>query len=190
MKKLLLIPVAILSVVFLSGCSDIPSSAPVNTQGSESKKQENIQKDLVNVVPTPQIKNSTARAAIAKRATIFDDQNKVTYIYLVNYGKVMAFYAVDGQAVNLRSYLTPMENIVDATGKLCDGTGYGNCSGGDGDAGYMVSAPDVDGTYGENSEGIFFFTTEGAYVEWKGDYMVSDQPLKLTTQPELVREIK
>ena len=38
--------------------------------------------------------------------------------------------------------------------------------------------------------GIFFFTTEGAYVEWVGDYMMSDQPLKLTTQPELVREIK
>ena len=41
-----------------------------------------------------------------------------------------------------------------------------------------------------NTDGIFFFTTEGAYVEWKGDYMMSDQPLKLTTTPELVREIK
>lgn len=36
----------------------------------------------------------------------------------------------------------------------------------------------------------YIFTTEGAYVEWKGDYMMSDQPLKLTTQPELVRQIK
>jgi hypothetical protein len=54
---------------------------------------------------------------------------------------------------------------------------------------YVVNAPDLDGTYGENVEGIFFFTTEGAYVEWKGEYMMSDQPLKLSTPPELVRQI-
>ena len=36
---------------------------------------------------------------------------------------------------------------------------------------------------------MFFFTTEGAYVEWNGQYVWSDQPLKITQQPELVQEI-
>lgn len=38
-------------------------------------------------------------------------------------------------------------------------------------------------------DGIFFFTTEGAYVEWAGEYMVSDFPLKLSTPPAMVKQI-
>jgi hypothetical protein len=30
---------------------------------------------------------------------------------------------------------------------------------------------------------LFFFTTDGAYVEWMGDYMLCDKPLKLATPP-------
>jgi hypothetical protein len=37
---------------------------------------------------------------------------------------------------------------------------------------------------------VFFFTTDGVYVEWKGEYLYVDEPLKFTTQPELVRTIK
>ena len=103
----------------------------------------------------------------------------------------MVFYSVSGQVVSLRSYLTPMENIVNFNGIPCTTANRSDnsertCTGG----GYIISNPDIDGTYGDNPDGIFFFTTEGAYVEWKGDYMVSDQPLKLSTQPELIREIK
>ncbi|HBI17165.1 MAG TPA: hypothetical protein DDY52_03385 [Candidatus Moranbacteria bacterium] len=188
MKKIILSLVLVVGVLFLAGCSDIEKS----TQGTESKKQEEIQKKLVKTVPTPDIKNSTARKAIAQRAKLFDANDKITYIYLINYGKVMAFYSVKGQPVSLRAYLTPMENIVNNRGVLCTDAARGDntspsCYGGDG---YLVGAPDVDGTYGDTVDGIFFFTTEGAYVEWKGDYMVSDQPLKLTQQPELIREIK
>lgn len=159
------------------------------SQTTESKKQEDIQKRLVKSVPVPEVNNSTTREALARRTKLFDSQNKITYVYLVSFGRVMAFYTVKGQVVSLRSYLTPMENIVNSFGELCSLVGgcYGSQAGA---LGYTVSAPDVDGTYGENTDGIFFFTTEGAYVEWRGDYMVSDQPLKLTTQPELVREVK
>ena len=54
----------------------------------------------------------------------------------------------------------------------------------------MVSSPDIDGSYGTNGYAIFFFTTDDIYVEWRGDYMLVDQPLKLTQPPELIREIK
>lgn len=179
MKKLLLLAVVLVSGLFLTGCEYTSS------QATESNKQEEIQKKLVQSVPTPQITNSVARESIKKRAELFDATNKTTYIYLVSYGRVMAFYPVKGKVNSLRSYLTPMENIVSSTGELC--TKYDGC----GSSGYLVSAPDVDGTYGENTDGIFFFTADtGAYVEWKGDYLVSDQPLSLQTQPDLVREIK
>lgn len=35
---------------------------------------------------------------------------------------------------------------------------------------------DVDGSYGENDSGIFFFTTDGKYIEWTGTYLYSDIP--------------
>ena len=36
--------------------------------------------------------------------------------------------------------------------------------------------PDIDGSYGENVSGIFFFTIDGKYVEWTGDFLYSDIP--------------
>ena len=33
-----------------------------------------------------------------------------------------------------------------------------------------------DGSYGENDNGIFFFTTDGKYIEWTGTYIYSDIP--------------
>jgi hypothetical protein len=46
--------------------------------------------------------------------------------------------------------------------------------------GQLVSAPDIDGTYGDNNPGIRFFTAEGTAVEWAGDgasYLYSDTPI-------------
>lgn len=141
-----------------------------------------VQKDLVQSVPIPKITSSSERANVAKRAEIFNTEGKISYIYLVNYGKVMAFFTVEGKVSSLQSYMTPEQRLVRGNGEKCSEYSLTNC--------FVVDAPDIDGTYGANVEGIFFFTTEDAYVEWKGDYMMSDQPLKLTTQPELVRTVK
>ena len=34
----------------------------------------------------------------------------------------------------------------------------------------------VVGSYGENDQGIFFFTPDGKYIEWTGAYLYSDIP--------------
>ena len=38
---------------------------------------------------------------------------------------------------------------------------------------------DVDGSYGENDNGIFFFTPDGKYIEWTGTYLYSDIPFEV-----------
>lgn len=140
---------------------------------------------LRDSVPVPQLTTSSERKNVAKRAELFNNEEKISYIYLVSYGKVMAFFTVQGKVSSLRSYMTPVDRLSAYDGSDCD---WSNAS--TGNAGcYVVEAPDLDGTYGENVDGVFFFTTEGAYVEWKGEYMMSDQPLKLATPPALVREI-
>lgn len=148
---------------------------------TEQNTAATTQAQLVKTVPVPVITNSLERQNVANRATLFDSPDKISYIYLLSYGKVMAFYTVKGKVSSLRSYMFPETKLVYGDGTPCN---YGSASC------YPVDAADIDGTYGENVEGIFFFTTEGAYVEWKGDYMMSDQPLKLSTQPELIREVK
>ena len=42
-----------------------------------------------------------------------------------------------------------------------------------------IELPDIDGSYGENDNGIFFFTTDGKYVEWTGTYLYSDIPMQV-----------
>ena len=39
---------------------------------------------------------------------------------------------------------------------------------------------DVDGSYGENDNGIFFFTPDGKYIEWTGTYLYSDIPFEVS----------
>ncbi len=150
-------------------------------QASQVQQAQDVQKNLTTAVPIPVIHNSLERANVAKRAVIFDSPDKISYIYLVSFGKVMAFYTVKGKVSSLQSYMVPTEHAVYGDGSPCS-WGSSSC--------LVESAPDIDGTYGANVDGIFFFTTEGAYVEWKGDYMMSDQPLQLSTPPELVRSVK
>ena len=47
---------------------------------------------------------------------------------------------------------------------------------------------DVDGSYGENDNGIFFFTPDGKYVEWTGIYLYSDIPFELDAPTVLLQE--
>jgi len=182
MKKYKVIAVLVLLFVSItfSGCSQ-DLEGKTNSYEQDTKKVEETQQRVQNAVPIPQIKTSAERKNISARAVLFDDDSKISYIYLVNYGKVMAFYTVKGKVSSLNSFLTPLDKLVRSDGSACIST-RSTC--------FVVSSPDIDGAYGENADGIFFFTSEGAYVEWVGDYMMSDQPLKLSTPPELIRVIE
>lgn len=159
-------------------------NAQDNTTVSATDQLLQNQVKLQTAEPIPAMTDSLERKNIAARAVLFNDANKESYIYLISYGKVMAFYTVKGKVSSLNSYMTPQEQIVYGDGTRCQSgyTSNSNC--------YTIQAPDVDGSYGDNPDGIFFFTTDGAYVEWKGDYMMSDQPLQLSTAPELIRSVK
>lgn len=186
MKKYLLGVIALALV--LSGIGASKASAcgtgwfdsPCSSNSTQLQDITSNQAKLVAAVPMPQLETSLERENISARAKLFNTPDKISYIYLISYGKVMAFYTVKGKVSSLNSYMSPQEQLIKGDGTSCDAWTT-NC--------YVAQASDVDGSYGKNADGIFFFTTEGAYVEWAGDYMMSDQPLKLSTQPELVQEV-
>ena len=83
-------------------------------------------------------------------------------VLLTNSGSVVGRFEVDGKVTSLNSYLTPDSD-------------YYEYSGGEYSAKNHWLA-DVDGSYGENDNGIFFFTPDGRYIEWNGGYLYSDIP--------------
>lgn len=180
MKKYLLIIPLLAGVFFLSGCSELQSSPKQDTAIKEQDLTEQNQSRLLKNQPPPKLDWSLERENITKRTNLWNDPNKVSYIYLVSYGKVMAFYSIKGKVSSVNSQITNPEQVIDSNSayNLYNGNAL------------TIPSPSEDGSYGTNGDAIFFFTTEGTYVEWAGSYMLADQPLKLTTQPELVREIK
>ena len=89
------------------------------------------------------------------------------YIVLFSGNAVVGRFIVDGKVSSLNSFLTP--------GSVDDH--YGTSSGGY--TTITTEMADVDGSYGENDNGIFFFTPDGKYVEWTGTYLYSDIPFEV-----------
>lgn len=93
---------------------------------------------------------------------ICEIEKPLGYIVLFAGNATVGSFVVDGKVSSLNSYLTPDSE-------------YYECSGGEYRA-INKWLPDVDGSYGENDSGIFFFTPDGKYIEWSGEYLYSDIP--------------
>lgn len=82
-------------------------------------------------------------------------------------GATVGRFIVDGKVSSLNSYLTPDSEYYElVTGSTST---YRN-----------EWIADVDGSYGENDNGIFFFTPDGKYIEWTGTYLYSDIPFEVS----------
>lgn len=165
--KYLLTSIALIAAVTLTGCNE------GGTAKDEQKRTEANQLRLINVQPPVSLDWSLEREQINKRTSLWNDPDKVSYIYLVDFGKVMAFYTIKGKVSSVNSQITNPEQKITGT--------HGNIT---------LPSPAEDGSYGENGAAIFFFTTDSTYVEWAGSYMLADKPLKMATPPQLVREIQ
>lgn len=87
------------------------------------------------------------------------------YIVLITEsGAILGSFIVDGKVSSLNSFLTPDSEYYEKNGGSTNGTVKNPW------------LPDVDGSYGSNDNGIFFFTPDGKYIEWTGTYLYSDIP--------------
>lgn len=83
------------------------------------------------------------------------------YIVLFSGNVVIGNFVVDGKVSSLNSFLTPDSEYFEIIGESYRENRW---------------LADVDGSYGNNDSGIFFFTPDGKYIEWSGDYLYSDIP--------------
>jgi predicted small secreted protein len=170
MKKILSIIVVILiiSTLFI-GCTNTTTGSEADT-----KKQQAAANTLQNNQPTPtDIDYSLERYNLTRRAYWVNGQREkanslpcavtkpLSYIVLfADNGAVVGKFVVDGKVSSLNSYLTPDSEYYEYSGSS---SSYKN-----------DWLADVDGTYGTNDNGIFFFTPEGRYIEWTGTYFYTD----------------
>lgn len=159
----------ILFIVSIAGCE-----AKEKTTTTERRALEDNQQRLIVAVPPPQLQYSIERQNIAKRLEVINNPDKLFYIYLFSYDGKLVMSFTGTKVSSLNSFLTTQDTIA-----YTNGGSY-----------YQTQAPDLDGSYGENVDGVFFFTSQGAYVEWNGMYMMSEYPMSVQTPADIVMGIE
>lgn len=169
-KKITAALIAAFTLVSLGACSETPK-ATSQSEGQKVTEQAFEQQSKAVPYPVDQLKDSLERRNIRERLLRTNDPDKVGYVYLLNFGKVLGYYTIKGKVSSTQSQMTTDQLVV----KADFGEGWESA---------VVNAPGDDGSYGANEEGIFFFTTEGAFVTTSLDYVYADQPLPFDV-PEL-----
>ena len=171
MKKILAIALAItMMVLCLVGCeysetqSDIDRQQAVTdtlSSGQQTPTDINYSLERYNLIRRTYWVNGQREKANSLPCEV---EKPLGYIALFtdNVATVGKFI-VDGKVSSLNSFLTP-----DSVEEY-----YTN------GATITKELADVDGSYGENDTGIFFFTPDGKYVEWTGTYLYSDIPFEI-----------
>ncbi|HIV27509.1 MAG TPA: hypothetical protein IAA64_06040 [Candidatus Ornithocaccomicrobium faecavium] len=168
-KFIAIIALCVIVVLTMTGCSY------TSTQQDMQNTRETAN-SLAERQPTPtDIEYSLERYNLTRRAYWVNGMRErartlpcpiadvpLGYVVLLTEsGSIVGRFEVDGKVSSLNSYLTP------------DSTYYSSSSS------TISWIADVDGSYGTNDNGVFFFTPDGKYVEWNGSYLYSDIPFEI-----------
>lgn len=185
LKSLIALTLSVLMLCpMLMGCEYEPD-------GSEKDTQATLQAGdtLQTNQPTPtDIDYSLERYNLTKRTYWVNGQREKALsvpcaitrplgycILITESGAILGQFEVDGKVSSLNSYLTP-------------DTEYYERDMGEAGVRHNEWLPDVDGSYGTNDNGIFFFTPNGNYIEWTGTYLYSDIPFHIEEPTISIKE--
>lgn len=174
--------IALFTLCFVLIACIVSCDVSTTTNGTVADQQStiNIANKLQHNQPTPtDIDYSLERYNLIRRAYWVNGQREkaaavpcpvekpLGYVTLFIEGVgVAGSFVVDGKVSSLNSFLTPDSEYYEQE--------YGNNGYSVGDGNSWLA--DVDGSYGENDSGIFFFTADGNYMEWTGPYLYTDIP--------------
>lgn len=178
-KIVTIIGMLIVCLVITTACG----TKTTTTTGTraDTSTQINVADRLAENQPTPtDIEYSLERYNLIRRTYWVNGQRErantlvceiekpLGYIVLFTGNTIVGRFVVDGKVSSLNSFLTPDSEYYE---RLVWSSGAGSAT--------NRWLADVDGSYGENDSGIFFFTPDGKYVEWSGDYLYSDIPFEI-----------
>lgn len=174
MKKI----IAILMIIIVVGTMLVACDIESTGSRQDTLNQQAAANELQSNQPTPtDINYSLERYNLIRRTYWVNGQREkannlpceitkpLGYIVLfTDNGAVVGSFIVDGKVSSLNSFLTPDSEYYELA--------YGGSSTRENN--WLA---DVDGSYGQNDNGIFFFTPDGKYIEWTGTYLYSDIPM-------------
>lgn len=163
-------------MIILTACDPFTNSANTATKQNVVDTQIATENILTNQQTPTDIDFSLERYNLIKRAYWVNGQREkamqvpcnverpIGYITLVLNNCILCQYTVDGKISSLNSYLSADSEYYEIV------TGHTST--------YRNNwLADVDGSYGVNVDGIFWFDCDGNYHEWNGVYLYSDTPL-------------
>lgn len=173
MKKIVALMLALLMLTLcFAGCE-----METNARTADTNRTLSAANTLQENQPTPtDIDYSLERYNLTRRAYWVNGQREkanalacpvvkpMGYVVLLAGNTIMGAYEVDGKVSSLNSYLTPDSQYYERDMAEVSGINHNEW------------LSDVDGSYGTNDNGIFFFTPQGNYIEWTGEYLYSDMP--------------
>ena len=165
-----IIAIILMLLITLTACNFQPTATSQNVTDTKTAT-ENI---LANQKTPTDISFSLERYNLIKRAYWVNGQREkamqvpcnverpIGYVTLIAGNTILCQYTVDGKLTSLNSYLSADSEYYEGVGGMSSKN-------------YWLA--DVDGSYGTNVDGIFWFDCDGNYHEWNGQYLYSDIPL-------------
>lgn len=161
------IVIACLGATLVSGCVEEQRGPASNRQQQADKAAAAAQS--VRFTENAEIDN------IKKRLELTADPGKLGFILLMNQaGQPILYEGVKGKVTSGGKRLTEPDRMFTA----------GNGNGGTNMA--VRGSPSDEGTWGSGAHYIFYWNTDGVYRQWSGDYLYSDQPIRMKIEPLVV----
>lgn len=155
----------IASALLLSACG---VSAPTAQEQRAEIGAQRAQAALGNSNSNSEQDNIERRIRLTSRPGL------IGFIVLLNQaGQPIMYTTVKGKITSSGKRLTPP---VKDWGKGANNIPLGT----------LDVAPSDEGTWGSSDPYIYFWTQDDQYMQWKGDYLYSNSPIRLATQPLVV----
>jgi hypothetical protein len=155
MKKICLTLAAVLVLFFTLTAETC--GVEESSQTKNSRANERIAQSAIDSVAVPIPQYFLERENVAAWFKNWDQPGKITYLYIFTQQGCIGYFVCDGKPISNRSYLTPEEAY------------YMN--------GAVLQTPSLDGTYGEDLQGVRFKDAKGKWYEFGGtnfSYIYSD----------------
>ena len=143
-----------------------PSAAPAKKKITQSQKAAEAA-ESISFTENAEIEN------IKKRLELTSDPGLTGFVLLMNeMGQPVMYTGVTGKITSGGKRLTQGQRIWERYDKS-----------------EVLKTPSDEGTWGNSNPYIYFWTTNGQYIQWNGKYLYSDKPFRLKVEP-IVMSIK
>lgn len=111
---------------------------------------------------------------IKKRLELTSNPGLLGFVLLMNEaGQPIMYTGVKGKITSGGKRLTRGQILE----KGDRGNNYGH---------FVMKSPSDEGTWGSSNPYIYFWTTQGQYMQWNGKYLYSDKPFRTKIEPLII----